>query len=78
MLDERRWARALLLLMPLAACSTPRSAPTCPNTSRPRCVTQVECSYDEARNCEICHCAVPTPPPARGAAEQDGSSPERR
>jgi hypothetical protein len=60
---------ALLALaaLVLGACAKAQTAKPCPEARDTRCMTRVNCSYDEARDCEVCHCSPPTPEPVRSS-----------
>ena len=55
--------RALRCSLALCAMLLPACAHTtttrCAESVRTRCLTPLECSYDEARGCEVCACAPP-------------------
>ncbi|MCC6747054.1 MAG: hypothetical protein IT371_05300 [Deltaproteobacteria bacterium] len=66
-----------LLGLPLLAAGCASSAagrrPTahrCPDHQALRCLTQVQCSYDEGRGCEVCQCAPPDVGPAQAPPDQ--------
>jgi len=58
-------AALLLFAVLLVGCTKAQTARPCPGAPRPRCVTKVECAYDDERDCEVCRCAPPTAEPVR-------------
>lgn len=52
---------ALAALATLSACREPNVAGQC--GPAPTCLTGVECSYDNVRSCQECHCRPALPPP---------------
>jgi hypothetical protein len=47
------------LCLAACGCHAPKSAQTCPDNARARCLTAPVCSYDASRGCEVCHCGDP-------------------
>ncbi len=58
---------ALALACSAVACAKAQTARPCPEARDTRCMTRVSCSYDEARDCEVCHCSPPTPEPVQSS-----------
>lgn len=54
-----KWIAAALtpLLVAVAACREPNVAGACDKA--PQCLSGLECSYDSARGCQVCHCKAP-------------------
>lgn len=47
------------LFLAIAGCHSAKSAQTCPDGARTRCITAPVCAYDAQRGCEVCRCADP-------------------
>ena len=42
------------------ACAGPlKNQPVCPESKNVRCLTGLDCEYDEKRACEVCRCKEP-------------------
>jgi len=54
---------SLLAFLLVTACTGAQSHRAC-DAVRPKCLTDVVCSYDEKRDCEVCRCAAPPYVPA--------------
>jgi hypothetical protein len=61
--------RLLVGVLLLVSCATLKKDKTvCPEYQNLRCVTEVQCSWDQTRGCRVCSCApmhdgVSVPPP---------------
>jgi hypothetical protein len=58
-----RWSIALLLAFSACSGAPAHQGPTpvaCPESVSVSCATEMVCTYDDVRQCELCQCDAPT------------------